>query len=138
MTSQHLDTFSEERRIVTLVHSAIAGASIAATLELSSRETLAPLLLFALTGFAIAIPTAIAILILSQVLHLGASQHWPRYSYLLAVADQIACFAGFLALFWHFHWSIGTLFLLASALAFLTLLMAEKRLRGKPIQEGSR
>jgi ABC-type protease/lipase transport system fused ATPase/permease subunit len=44
------NTVSAERRVVILVHGAIAGASLAAALELASREALIPLLLAAL-GF---------------------------------------------------------------------------------------
>ena len=48
-------TSSAERRVVILVHSAIAGASLAASLELASRETLTLLLLTALGCFAVAV-----------------------------------------------------------------------------------
>jgi ABC-type protease/lipase transport system fused ATPase/permease subunit len=47
----------------------------------------------------------------------------------LAVVDQLACYLGFLAIFWYFHWIIGTIFLAATVVAFLTLWTAEKRLR---------
>lgn len=135
------ETNLAERRIITLVHSAIAGGSIAATLELASRETLTPLLLAALGCFAVAIPAAIALVILAQVIYeLGKqiypdasieSQHWPPLSFVLAIIDQVACYGGFLLLFWHFHWVIGSVFLSATALAFITTWMAEKGLRGK-------
>lgn len=127
-----------ERRVI-LIHSAIAGASIAATLELASRETHPPLLLFSLASFAIAIPAALALVILSQVIYeLGKqyvanggieNQSWPALSFVLAVVDQVACYLGFLAIFWYFHWIIGTIFLAATVIAFLTLWTAEKRLR---------
>lgn len=135
------ETNLTERRIITLIHSAIAGASIAATLELTSRETLSLLLLVALGCFAVAIPAAIALVILSQVIYeLGKqiypdasieSQDWPPLSYLLAIIDQVACYGGFLLLFWHFHWIIGSIFVSATALAFITTWLAEKGLRGK-------
>ena len=128
-----------ERRVIVLIHSAIAGASIAATLELASRETHPPLLLFSLASFAIAIPAALALVILSQVIYeLGKqyvanggieNQSWPALSFVLAVVDQVACYLGFLAIFWYFHWIIGTIFLAATVIAFLTLWTAEKRLR---------
>jgi len=129
------NTFLLERRIVLLVHSAIAGASLAAVLQLASRETQTPLLLVSLACFAIAIPSAIAMVILSQVIFgLGnrsgiSGQTWPALSYVLAVADQLACSAGFLALFWNFHWIIGLIFLAAEVLAVLTVWMAELKLR---------
>ena len=68
-TQTHEDNLSEERRIALLVHSAIAGASIAATFALVTRPVLEPLLLIALGCFAIAIPSAIAMVILSQVIY---------------------------------------------------------------------
>jgi hypothetical protein len=129
-----------ERRVVTIIHSAIAGASIAAVLELASRETLDPLLLVALGCFAISIPAAIALVVMSQVIYeLGKqsaeaeilAQSWPTPSYILAVGDQITCFLGFLAIFWHFHWIIGAVFLVATALAYATIWMAETSLRRK-------
>ena len=127
-----------ERRVITLIHSAIAGASIAAVLQLASRETLSPLLLFSLGCFAIAIPAAIALVVISQVIYeLGkqssetgtADPQWPTPSLILAVGDQIACYLGFLAIFWHFHWIIGTVYVVATALAFSKTWMAERNLR---------
>ena len=112
-----------ERRVVTLIHSAIAGASIAAALELASRETHPPLLLFSLASFAIAIPAALALVILSQVINeLGKqyipnggveNQFWPELTVVLAVVDQVACYLGFLGIFSYFHWIIGMIFLAA-------------------------
>ncbi len=138
------ETNLTERRIITLVHSAIAGGSIAATLELASLETLSPLLLVALGCFAVAIPASIALVILAQVIYeLGkqvypdasiVGQQWPPLSFFLAIIDQLACYTGFLLLFWHFHWIIGSIFLSATALAFITTWMAEKGLRGKKQQ----
>ena len=132
-------TLRAERRIVILVHSAIAGASIAASLELASRETLTPLLLIALGCFAVTIPAAIALVILSQVISEVTealetsegleSQGWPSLSYVLAVTDQIACYLGFLLIFWHFHWLIGVIFLIATGLALVTTWMAGRTLR---------
>ena len=130
-----------ERRVIVLIHSAIAGASIATTLELASRETHPPLLLFSLGSFAIAIPAALALVILSQVIYeLGKqylanggveNQSWPVLSFVLAVVDQVACYLGFLAIFWYFHWIIGIIFLAATVVGFLTLRTAEKGLREK-------
>jgi hypothetical protein len=137
------DTFPEERRIAVLVHSAIAGASIAATFALVARSVLEPLLLIALGCFAVAIPSAIAMVILSQVIyevarqntsdHMTENQYWPALSYVLAVVDQIACYFGFVLLFWFFHWIIGGIFLLATVLALLTTWMAEWRIRKRMI-----
>jgi len=138
-TQTHEDTFPEERRIALLVHSAIAGASIAATFALVTRPVLEPLLLIALGCFAAAIPSAIAMVILSQVIYDVArqnasdlateNQYWPSLSYVLAVVDQIACYFGFVMMFWFFHWVIGVIFLLATILALLTTWMAEWRMR---------
>jgi protein-S-isoprenylcysteine O-methyltransferase Ste14 len=56
-------------------------------------------------------------------------RYWPRLSYVLAVVDQISCYLGFLALFWHFSWIVGAIFLLATVIAYLTVWTAEKNLR---------
>ena len=140
METQNKSTLTE-RRVIILIHSAIAGASIAATLQLASRETYPPLLLFSLGSFAIAIPAALALVILSQVVYeLGKqyfandsaeNQSWPASSFVLAVVDQVACYLGFLGIFWYFHWIIGAIFLAATVVGFLTLRTAEKGLREK-------
>ena len=142
------NTVSAERRVVILVHGAIAGASLAAALELASRETLSLLLLAALGCFAVAVPTSIALVVLSRVIYelekgsppdgrLG-NQAWPALSVVLAVVDQIACYAGFLLIFWSFHWIIGMVFLVASIVAFATIWMEERHLRNtKKIRKGS-
>lgn len=132
-------TTPAERRVVILVHSAIAGASIAAALELASRETLTPLLLLAVGCFAIAIPTATTLVIFYQVIYeLGKDANleerietgkWSVLGYVLAVIDQITCYLGFLAIFWHFHWGIGITFFTATLLAFLAAWMAEANIR---------
>ena len=139
-------TSSAERRVVILVHGAIAGASLAASLELASRETLSPLLLTALGCFAVAVPASIALVVLSQVIYelekssqpdaeLG-SQDWPALSVVLAVVDQIACYLGFLLIFWGFHWIIGMIFLVATLVGFATIWMEERQLRNtKPTKE---
>ena len=136
-------TSSAERRVVILVHGAIAGASLAASLELASRETLSPLLLTALGCFAVAVPASIALVILSQVIYeLGrgsqpdaglGSQNWPALSVVLAVVDQVACYAGFLLIFWNFHWIIGVIFLVATLVAFTTIWTEERQLRNTKI-----
>jgi hypothetical protein len=129
----------EERRVVVLVHSAIAGGSIAAVLELTSRESIAALHLVALACFAVAVPTAIAMVILSRVLlvlegptNLDVStdgHRWPLLSYALAASDQVACYLGFLALFWQFHWIVGTIFLLTTVFALSVTWMTDRKLR---------
>ena len=132
-------TSSAERRVVILVHGAIAGASLAASLELASHETLSLLLLTALGCFAVAVPASIALVVLSQVIYelekssqpdaeLG-SQNWPALSVVLAVVDQVACYLGFLLIFWNFHWIIGMIFLVATLVAFATIWMEERQLR---------
>jgi chromate transport protein ChrA len=131
----------EERRVVVLVHSAIAGGSIAAVLELAARETWTMLQLIALGCFAVAVPTAIAMVILSRVLLVlegptdlaagGEGQSLPALSYVLAASDQVACYLGFLALFWHFQWIVGTIFLLATVFAMYVTWMTDIKLRRK-------
>ena len=141
-------TYSAERRVVILVHGAIAGASLAAALELASRETLSPLLLTALGCFAVAVPASIALVVLSQVIYeLGkgspsdarfGNQNGPALSVVLAVVDQIACYVGFLLIFWSFHWIIGMIFLVSTIVAFAALWMEERHLRNtKKIIKGS-
>jgi hypothetical protein len=140
-------TSSAECRVVILVHGAIAGASLAASLELASRETLSPLLLTALGCFAVAVPASIALVVLSQVIYelakgsqpdveLG-SQNWPALSVVLAVVDQIACYLGFLLIFCSFHWIIGMIFLVATLVAFATIWLEEGHLRNRNTAKGT-
>jgi hypothetical protein len=142
-----IKTSSAERRVVILVHGAIAGASLAASLELASRETLSPLLLNALGCFAVAVPASIALVVLSQVIYelakgsqpdaeLG-SQNWPALSVALAVVDQIACYLGFLLIFWSFHWITGMIFLVATLVAFATIWLEEGHLRNRNRAKGT-
>ena len=63
----------------------------------------------------------------------STGQEWPVLSWVLAVADQLACFGGFLALFWHFHAIIGAIFLFATSLAYLTTWLAEWKMRSKQV-----
>lgn len=140
-TQASIEITPEERRVVVLVHSAIAGGSIAAVLELATRETLTMLQLIALGCFAVAIPTAIAMVILSRVIFVlerpadlatgSEGQSWPTLSYVLAASDQVACYLGFLALFWHFQWIVGTIFLLATVFALYVTWMTDRKLRNK-------
>ena len=57
------------------------------------------------------------------------NQNWPALSVVLAVVDQLACYLGFLLIFWNFHWIIGMIFLVATIIAFATLWMEERHLR---------
>ena len=139
---------SEERRIVVLVHSAIAGGSIAAVLELATRETLTMLQLIALGCFAVAIPTAVAMVILSRVILVlegpvnpaasSEGQSWPALSYALAAIDQVVGYLGFLALFWNFQWIVGIIFLLATVFALYVTWMTDTKLRRKDDLEVTR
>src|SRR5215207_10193266 len=100
-----------------------------------------PLLLPALGCFAVAVPASIALVVLSQVIYelakdsqpdveLG-SQNWPALSVVLAVVDQIACYLGFLLIFWSFHWITGMIFLVATLIAFATIWLEERHLRNR-------
>jgi hypothetical protein len=126
---------SDERRIVVLVHSAIAGASIAAVVELASRPILEPLHLISAGAFAAAIPAAIALVVLSSFVFGGNlarrsdNVDWPRASYLLAVLDQIACFVGFATLSFSFHLIVGLVFIAATGMAYGILLVTDRRLK---------
>lgn len=112
---------------------------MAAVLELASRETIITLQLVALGCFAVAVPTAIAMVILSRVLlvlegptELAADtkgQSWPLLSYALAAIDQVACYLGFLALFWHFQWIVGIIFLLTTIFALSVTWITDRKLR---------
>lgn len=120
---------------------------MAAVLELAARETWTMLQLIALGCFAVAVPTAIAMVILSRVLLVlegptdfaagGEGQSWPALSYALAASDQVACYLGFLALFWHFQWIVGTIFLLATVFALSVTWMTDRKLRNKGDLTGS-
>lgn len=126
----------DERRIVVLVHSAIAGTSIAAVVELANRPAVDDLHLVSLGAFAIAIPAAIAIVVLASFI-LGVNQTteetssgaWPRSSYLLAILDQVACYAGFAILFFNFHVIVGAIFVAVTLMAYGMLWSADRSIK---------
>ncbi|MGE5222468.1 MAG: hypothetical protein ACM3PY_08530 [Omnitrophica WOR_2 bacterium] len=126
-------------RLGILVHTAIAGASVAAVVQLASREVISQVLLFSTFCFSIAIPTSVAMVFISQLIYpegvksSSASrlekQKEPLLSYLVAFAEQISFFVGVLTIFWNFHPAAGVLFLVFSLLAILTINQVEKRLK---------
>lgn len=124
-------------RIGLLMHTAIAGASIAAVVQLASRESMTQVLLLSVICFAITIPTSVAMIFISQLIYPQGinsifarrmeMQKWPVLSYLIAGAEQCTFFGGFLALFWSFQPVAGVIFLAASILAVLTAYQVEKK-----------
>ena len=127
----HLDTQSEEWRLATLVHSAIAGVSLAAIVELANSQALSTWLLAASVLFALALPASVSSVVLLQYFQArNQSQYveavmkhplWSWMSSLLALMAQLACFGGVLLLFWHIHWIAGVAFLSTSLIAIVTL-----------------
>ena len=122
---------AEEWRLATLVHSAIAGVSLAATLELANSQQLSNWLLVASVLFALALPSSVSSVVIllyfqardkSQPVE-AAMRHplWSRLSSFLALIAQLACFCGVLLLFWHVHWIAGVAFMSTSLIAIVTL-----------------
>jgi hypothetical protein len=125
-------------RLGILVHTAIAGASFAAVIQLASREKLDQVLILSIFCFAVAIPASVAMVFISQlVIPEGMTfrkarqmekKRLPLLSYLIPLAEQVAFFAGVLALFWGFHPFASILFLAVSFLALLAVKQVEKML----------
>jgi hypothetical protein len=123
-------------RLGILIHTAIAGASFAAVIQLASRENLDQALILSIFCFAIAIPASVAMVFISQLVipegmkFSKASQmetkRLPLLSYLIPLAEQLSFFVGVLALFWSFHPVASLLLLVASFLAFLAVKLVEK------------
>jgi uncharacterized membrane protein YesL len=122
---------AEEWRLATLVHSAIAGVSLAAIVELANSQALSTWLLAASVLFALALPASVSSVVLLQYFQAhNQSQYveammkhplWSSISSLLALMAQVACFGGVLLLFWHLHWIAGVTFISTSLIAVLTL-----------------
>ena len=122
---------AEEWRLATLVHSAIAGVSLAATVELANSQALSTWLLAASVLFALALPASVSSVVLLQYFQArNQSQYveavmkhpfWSWMSSLLALMAQVACFGGVLLLFWHLHWIAGVTFISTSLIAVVTL-----------------
>ena len=120
------------------MHTAIAGASFAAVIQLASRENLTQVLIFSIFCFAIAIPASVAMVFISQLVipegmkFRGTSQaqknRLPPLSYLIPLAEQVSFFVGVLALFWSFHPIASVLLLVMSLLALLAVKQVEKML----------
>jgi hypothetical protein len=147
MASSNRKLPQEYIRLGVLMHTAIAGASVAAVIQLASRETIDQVLLFSILCFAITIPTSVAMVFISQLFYPEGretnsanrleSLKWPMLAYLVAVFEQISFFAGFLMLFWSFRPAAGVLFLVVSLLAILTVSQVEKKLLRAPTSSES-
>lgn len=132
-------------RIGILVHTAIAGASIAAVIQLASRETLSQVLILSTFCFAIAIPASVSMVFVSQLIFPDGpkssqasrmeQQKEPLLTYFIAIAEQITFFVGVLTIFWSFHPAAGVLFFVFSFLAILSVNQVDKRLK-RPIKSG--
>lgn len=122
---------AEEWRLATLVHSAIAGVSLAATVELANSQGLSNWLLAASILFALALPSSVSSVVMLLYFQardksqageaMRKHQLWSAISTLLALVDQLACFGGVLLLFWHIHWIAGVAFASTSLIAVVTL-----------------
>lgn len=122
---------AEEWRLATLVHSAIAGVSLAATVELANAQILSNGLLIASVLFALALPSSVSSVVTllyfqareSAQLGEAAVKHpvGSRIGSLLALLAQVAGFGGVLMLFWHLHWLAGIAFVSTSVIAIMTL-----------------
>ena len=130
-TRQSAPYNAEEWRLATLVHSAIAGVSLAATVELANSPSLSSWLLAASVLFALALPSSVSSVVM--LLYFQARdksqagkvimkhQLWSGISTLLALVAQLACFGGVLLLFCHLHWIAGVTFAATSLIAVITL-----------------
>jgi uncharacterized membrane protein YesL len=122
---------AEEWRLATLVHSAIAGVSLAATVELATVQSPSTWLLAASILFALALPAAVSSVVIlmyfeprnksrpTEALRKGSIGS--GISSFLALMSQLAGFGGVLMLFWQLHWVAGVVFLAVSLLAVVTL-----------------
>ncbi len=130
-TPQSFGHNAEEWRLATLVNSAIAGVSLAATVELANSQALSTWLLAASVLFALALPASVSSVVLLQYFEArNQSQYveavmkhpfWSWISSLLALVAQVACFGGVLLLFWHIHWIAGVAFISTSLIAVVAL-----------------
>lgn len=136
-TRQSSGSESAEWRLATLVHSAIAGVSLAATVELANSQALSTWLLASSVLFALALPSSVSsVVLLLYFQSRNQSQYrkavlkhsfWSGISSLLALVAQLACFGGVLLLFWHIHWIAGVSFLTTSLIAVVALLTLGRR-----------
>jgi hypothetical protein len=138
MSSSNQPLSKELIRLGILVHTAIAGASFAAVIQLASRENLDQVLILSIFCFAVAIPTSVAMVFISQLatpegmrfseISQTEKKRLPLLTYLIPLAEQVSFFAGVLTLFWSFHPISSILFLVVSFLALLGVKQVEKRL----------
>jgi len=125
-------------RLGILLHTAIAGASFAAVIQLASRETVNQVLILSIFCFAIAIPASVAMVFISQLAvpeemkfsepSQAEKKRLPLLSYLIPLAEQVSFFAGVFTLFWSFHPMASVVFLGVSFLAILAVKQVEKML----------
>jgi hypothetical protein len=129
-TSQPPQFSADDWRLATLVHSAIAGASLAATVQLAAAQDLSNWLLAASVLFALALPASVSSVVMLLYYQARATfwlgeavtKHrlWSGISSFLALLAQLACFGGVLMLFWHLSWIAGVAFLSTSLVAVVT------------------
>ena len=135
---------AEEWRLATLVNSAIAGVSLAATVELANSQALSTWLLAASVLFALALPSSVSSVVLLQYFQArNQSQYeeavmrypfWSWMSSLLALIAQVACFGGVLMLFWHIHWIAGVAFMSTSLIALVALVALGRKQGPGPVR----
>jgi hypothetical protein len=138
VSRRRIDPPAADLRMLTVVMGALAGASLAAVVQLASRDRLTTPLLVSAACFAVAIPTSVVttLMLNYRVLERGqrgaASEPdrplWPPFRLLLVRRNTAytACFGGFLGLFWSFHFAVGMRFLVMSVLALAMSLAAER------------
>lgn len=128
---QALQYNEEEWRLATLAHSAIAGVSVAAIVELANSQAPSNWLLAASVLFALALPSSVSsVVILLYFRARNQSQYveammkhpvWSVISSLLALIAQLACFGGILLLFCQLSWMAGVAFTFTSVIAVVTV-----------------
>ncbi len=125
----------EELKLVSLIHSALAGVCVAAVMEISTREQYNTYILISQASFAITIPFTLLVVLLLRYRALVKAKfnrgvlirYWPNSTTIqnFRSVTYITGFIGFLAIFLNFHMLIGIIFFLSSMITFVVAWNAE-------------
>jgi len=125
---KNLRTPDQVLTIEKVVCTALVGIGVIAVIELLGTP-LDSALTFSLYCFAISIPflAAYSLILASATRHEQIVGKW--YLNIVGIVGIVAAFVGVGAIFWHFNWAIGLLFVGSSLFAFMAWLAFDAAIR---------
>jgi len=112
----------------------MAAVDFACILTILSQSSLTIALKVSLYSFAASLPFLIALLLNADVIpERGVSKHWKKLTVIMVVIGILGCLVGISAIFFHFSFKVGLVFLIASIIStVLSSFILGNRETGKP------